>query len=162
MKVNACSDEVYFFVKAESGADPVRLMIRAKNVPIMTGKRRTMNINTNDLMNLLDQAVRLTVHQTVRELRKNGFLRENDSIAYESTQNLLKAHFDAIKEGEPGNPEVYQALESLSQDEYHNIIYLYYYKGMTIEGIAEAYDCDPTTIQRNKKRLCIEISKKIG
>lgn len=22
MKVNACSDEVYFFVKAESGADP--------------------------------------------------------------------------------------------------------------------------------------------
>lgn len=121
-----------------------------------------MNINTNDLMNLLDQAVRLTVHQTVRELRKNGFLRENDSIAYESTQNLLKAHFDAIKEGEPGNPEVDQALESLSQDEYHNIIYLYYYKGMTIEGIAEAYDCDPTTIKRNKKRLCIEISKKIG
>ena len=45
----------------------------------------------------------------------------------------------------------------MKDDDYFDIIPLYYFTGNTIEHIASGYDVDISTITRNKKRLCYEI-----
>ena len=115
----------------------------------------------DDIIKLLDSAVKLTVHETVAELRKSGFLTSPDKMAYKVAAQKIQEHFAALKAGEQGDSDVDIALRAISRDEYRNILRLYYYNGMTIEQIAEVYDCDPCTITRNKKRLCLEVQKKL-
>lgn len=45
------------------------------------------------------------------------------------------------------------ALEIIKGDPYYEIITMYYFEKKTREDIAEHFDCDPSTISRNKKRL---------
>lgn len=45
------------------------------------------------------------------------------------------------------------AIATLKDDPYHNLINLRYFKGFTREEIAEYYDCDVSTVNRNKNRL---------
>lgn len=115
----------------------------------------------DDIIKLLDSAVKLTVHETVAELRKSGFLSSPDKMAYKVASQKIQEHFAAIKAGEPGDKGIETAMRAISRDEYRDVLRLYYYNGMTIEQIAEFYDCDPCTITRNKKRLCLEVQKKL-
>ena len=115
-----------------------------------------------DIIKLLDSAVKLTVHETVAELRKSGFLTSPDKMAYKVAAQKIQDYFAAIKAGEPGDKDIRTAInQSISRDEYKNVLKLYYYDGKTIEQIAEVYDCDPCTITRNKKRLCLEVQRKL-
>ena len=45
------------------------------------------------------------------------------------------------------------ALDQLKEDSYFDIIPMKYFQRQTMEAIAEALDCDVTTIRRNKNRL---------
>ena len=121
----------------------------------------TYAVEKNDLMELLEEAVKLAVHETVRELRKGGFLRAQDELAYQSAAAEIKRYYEAIKNHAPYHSRVKEAVESIQGDEYANIIRLYYCDGYTISDIAAVYGCEPSTITRNKKRLCIEIYKRI-
>lgn len=50
-----------------------------------------------------------------------------------------------------------RALETIKEDRYYNIIPFKYWDGMTMEEIAEKFDCEDKTIRRNKNRLVNKI-----
>ncbi len=46
-----------------------------------------------------------------------------------------------------------RALDTIKSDKYYEIINMKYFKEMTMEAIAEHYDCEDKTVRRNKNRL---------
>lgn len=100
-----------------------------------------------------EKTVKLIVKETIKELRKTGYLKRSDDIAYSEISSRL---FDYFKNPE-SDPEVGNALESIKGDQYYNIIPLYYRNRLTIDWIAEDFNCEISTITRNKKRLCLKI-----
>lgn len=50
-----------------------------------------------------------------------------------------------------------RALEVIKDDKYHDIIPLKYFDGMTLDDIAEKFDCEEKTVRRNKNRLVNKI-----
>lgn len=116
-------------------------------------------VEINDLEKLLESAVKLTVHETVAELRKSGLLSTPDKMAYKVAAQKIQSHFDAISAGGQGDKQIAEAIKEI-KDEYQGILKYYFSDHMTIEKIAEIYDCDPCTITRNKKRLCLEVYKR--
>ena len=45
------------------------------------------------------------------------------------------------------------AIECLKGDQYYDLIRLRYFEGCSREDIAEYFDCDVSTVNRNKNRL---------
>lgn len=114
-------------------------------------------VTKEELIDLLAVAVQMTVRETVAELRKSGFLRVNDTQAYKSIASQLYTFFSAISDGKDYDHKMTDALKSIRDDPYYLIIVLYYREKKTIEQIAEIFDCEISTITRNKKRLCLEL-----
>lgn len=112
-----------------------------------------------EVVGLLSDVIRLTVRETIAEMRKMGFLNRDERQAYKSVSRKLYAHFEAISKGEDGDPDITEALDSLIDDDYFPVLLYYYEDRMTVEQIAEAYDCEVSTITRNKKRLCLLIDQ---
>jgi RNA polymerase sigma factor (sigma-70 family) len=50
-----------------------------------------------------------------------------------------------------------RALEPVKDDRYYDIIPMKYFDGMTIEDIAERFECEEKTVRRNKNRLVNKI-----
>lgn len=114
-------------------------------------------VNKDELIKLLDEAILLTVRETISELKKTGYLRKDDKQVYKSVSRQLRAYFGALLDGEPADPEMTRALDAIIDDDYFPVLLYYYQDGYTIEKIAEIYDCEVSTITRNKKRLCLTI-----
>lgn len=108
-----------------------------------------------DILELLEEVIRATVRETVSELRKTGYLRENDKLAYKSMADKLRSYFEAVSDGKRADPAVKEALADIADDYYFPVIILYYRERKTIEQIAEIYNVEVSTITRNKKRLCL-------
>ena len=102
---------------------------------------------------LTEGDVKLIVRETIKELKRNGYLKRSDDIAYSEISARL---FEFFKHPE-GDPDIGNALERIKGDDYYNIITLYYRDRLTIDWIAEDFNCEISTITRNKKRLCLEI-----
>lgn len=100
-----------------------------------------------------EKTVIMIVKETVRELRKTGYLKRSDDIAYSEISSRLFEYF----KNPDSDPEVGKALESVKGDQYYNIIPRYYCDRLTIDWIAEEFHCEISTITRNKKRLCLKI-----
>lgn len=115
------------------------------------------NTKKEEVFGLLSEVIRLSVRETISELRKMGFLNRDERQAYKSVSRKLYDYFDAISAGESGDPDIADALDSLIDDDYFPVLLYYYEDRMTVEQIAEAYDCEVSTITRNKKRLCLLI-----
>lgn len=112
-----------------------------------------------EVVGLLSDVIRLTVRETIAEMRKMGFLNRDERQAYKSVSRKLYAHFEDISAGGDGDPEITEALDSMIDDDYFPVLLYYYEDRMTVEQIAEAYDCEVSTITRNKKRLCLLIDQ---
>lgn len=107
----------------------------------------------------VEKIIRVTVRETVAELQKYGFLRPQGDVSYKSISDKLNA-FYAPNTGEISAEErkrIEDALYAIDVDEYAIIIPLYFRDHLTIEKIAEELDREPSTITRNKKRLCLKI-----
>lgn len=93
-----------------------------------------------------------TVQKAIAELKAAGFIKDVRSVVHKEISGRLKNYY----KGAP-DPKLKDALEQLKDDDYFDIIPLYYFSGNTIEHIASGYDVDVSTITRNKKRLCFEL-----
>lgn len=100
-----------------------------------------------------EKAVIMIVKETVKELRKTGYLKRSDDIAYSEISSRL---FEYFKKPD-SDPAVGIALENVKGDQYFKIIPMYYRDRVTIDWIAEEFNCEISTITRNKKRLCLKI-----
>ena len=104
------------------------------------------------------EEVREIVRETVDELRRKGLLRIRDEgQAYGDIAEVLKRYYET---GE-GSEALIQALGEIRDDQYGDVIPLYYSYGYTIDKISEAYGVEVSTVVRNKKRLCMEIWRRI-
>ena len=98
-----------------------------------------------------------TINETIKALKKQGLLNLDQYQRYDEAQARLFAYYQNDMQDE----EITKALLRLQNDRYIDIIPLFYYAQNSIEHIASLYDVDTSTIVRNKKRLCLEISKYI-
>lgn len=101
--------------------------------------------------------INTTINETIKELKKQGLLNLDQYQRYAEAQARLFAYYQNDLQDE----EITKALLRLKNDRYIDIIPLFYYAQNSIEHIASLYDVDTSTIVRNKKRLCLEISKYI-
>lgn len=91
------------------------------------------------------------VRETVKEMLRNDLVKTND---YQEASAVLAEHYQIAK-----REDVAAALQKLGKDPYISILPLYFGKGYTIEELAEKFDCETSTISRNKKRLCLAVFK---
>lgn len=98
---------------------------------------------------VIDEAVAATI----RELRKNGYLRRYDEVACSEISIRLHNYY----RDPAADPAVKDALDAIKADPYFDIIPQYYQQKLTLDWIAEGYHCEFTTISRNKKRLCLKL-----
>lgn len=101
--------------------------------------------------------IRDIVRETILELSRNGLVKSFNDIAYAEITSILKTYY----ESGAGDEAITAALQAVSGDQYFKIIRLYFGCEYTIEAIAEKLEVDISTIVRNKKRLCMEIYKRL-
>lgn len=93
------------------------------------------------------------IQSTIQGLKAQGI------ISPDAPLRLTTSRLHDYYKNDMQDADITRALERLKEDRYIDIIPLYYYSHNTIEHIASLYDVDVSTITRNKKRLCKEISK---
>ena len=102
---------------------------------------------------LTEKEVKIIVKATIDELRKSGYLKRSDDIAYSEVSARL---FEYFKHPD-SDPVINSALDRIKGDRYYSIITMYYRDRYTIDWIAESFGCEISTITRNKRRLCLKI-----
>ena len=102
---------------------------------------------------LTEETVKEIVKTTVRELRKNGLLKRGDDVAYSEISERLFEYYQNPER----DSEMAEALERIKSDYYFEIIPKYYSEKYTIDWIAEEFQCEISTVTRNKKRLCLRL-----
>lgn len=106
---------------------------------------------------VIEDIIHTTVKQTIRELVQEEYIKDSSDIMYSESSKLL---FNYFKNGSR-DIKITKALEDFKHDSYLDVLYLYFQDHCTIENIAELLNVDVSTIVRNKKRLCLEIYKRI-
>ncbi|MBR2561436.1 MAG: hypothetical protein IKF16_01375 [Lachnospiraceae bacterium] len=99
--------------------------------------------------------IRDVVVETVKELRNSGLLRRQDDVAYAEMAVRLYEYYKAPDRDE----KMGEALRKIHGDYYFRILPDFYWDQKTIEQIAASFDCEVSTITRNKKRLCLHLAR---
>lgn len=105
---------------------------------------------------MLQEDVKNIVIATVDVLLKDDMIKNGDQIMYERMSLQLREHYNTP------NRVIAEALDKLKDRRYYDVLRLYYKDNLTLEQIAELYNCDICTITRNKKQLCIKLFKIIN
>lgn len=104
------------------------------------------------------EIIEAAVRACFEEMIMSGALKNNKDIAYKKTSKMLHSYFSEGPDPElPEDKLLESALINVRNDPYFGIIENYYRDGKTIEEISELRGVDPSTITRNKKRLCLLI-----
>ena len=97
--------------------------------------------------------VRMIVKMVISEMLDQDLIQKDDYvIAVEMINKHFKGEF---------NSDVYEAIKSLRGDKYYEVLPLYFQNGFTLEKLAEEFNCETSTISRNKKRLCMEVLRRV-
>ncbi len=100
------------------------------------------------------EQVREVVKITIEELTKSKLLTTDN---YQAVLKIVEPKlYNFFNNRGDGNGIGY-TLNSLSDDQYIDIIFLQYRDTKTLEWIAEYFSVDVSTIKRNKKRLIYKI-----
>ena len=100
----------------------------------------------------VQEIVKIAIRETVKELRREGLLNDDFKQAIYVIEQRLKAYYA----GKP-DERLAEALDSLRNDMYFDIIPMYYFNRYTIENISEKLHSGVATVHRHKKRLLIEL-----
>lgn len=102
---------------------------------------------------MTESEVKQIVKETIIELKKQGFLKDDESLKYAEAASMIKRYYT---EGET-DISIRTALKTISSDPYSKLIPLAYDYGYSNLQLAEVFGVDVTTVKRNKKRLCLQI-----
>lgn len=105
----------------------------------------------------VEEIINNTVNQTVLKLKMAGLMKDDGKTAAQKTEELLK-NYNAFKQSEQPYTiklvnQIDNAVNTIADDPYIDIIKLYYFEGVTIERVAEQINCSVRTVSRNKNRL---------
>lgn len=105
-----------------------------------------------------------TVNATVAKLKLSGLMKDNGLTAFQKTEKALRL-YRSIQSGHSENgisdkfvELIDEALKTLENDMYYDVIPMTYFEGMTREQVAEYFDTTVTTISRHKVRLINKIT----
>jgi len=110
-------------------------------------------------MELTEEKITEIVKLTISEYRRQEGLegsRGKRTVEYQEAIRMIAEYYSGR-----GNKKVGEALNEISRDAYFKILPKYFRDGMTIDQLAIAFDCEPVTISRNKKRLCLEVLRRV-
>ena len=79
----------------------------------------------------------------------------------ESVENAVQKINCAIQTTVQGIAMIDKALASISSDPYYEIIKMRYFEGRTLEDIGVYFNCDHSTISRNKSRLVKDLAMRL-
>lgn len=120
-------------------------------------KRGDILIDKNEIQQIIND----TVNSTVLKLKMAGLMKDDRKTAYEKTEELLRNYNAFKKSDQPYTiklvKKINDALDTIIDDPYYDIIPMYYFENETREIMAEYFDTTVTTISRNKTRLINKI-----
>lgn len=106
-----------------------------------------------------------TVNTTVLKLKMAGLMRDDRRSAYQKTEELLRNYKEFKESDQPYTQKLVakidEALDSIKNDIYYDIIPLTYFEDETRENIAERFNTTERTISRNKGRLISQLKVKL-
>ena len=106
-----------------------------------------------------EELIKQTVDYTIVRLKLSGLMKNNNQNAFQKTEQVLR-NYEELKRShsEDGTANKFvniisDALKSIEDDDYYDIIPMIYFEGRSREEVAEFFDVTVTTISRNKTRL---------
>ena len=118
-----------------------------------------------ELQHLINDTVHKTVDETVYKLSTRRLLKDDSKTGIEKIEELLRYYPTAKKLNDKYaqriTAQLDAALSDIKDDPYYNIIVMTYFNDDLRETIADVFGTSVTTISRNKKRLLIELEKRI-
>lgn len=106
------------------------------------------------------EKVKEIVRQTIDELFARNMIKCDDELSYKYMSKQLRMYYkDKLNWIE--RKTIGEALREIESDQYYGIMIMCHEKEMTIEEISEKMKCDIRTVARNKKRLTMEVYRKI-
>lgn len=105
-----------------------------------------------------EQTIKKIVKETLKTVKTWGWLRDSSEIEYIEAANLLIGFFKKTETSE----EIKNAVERLKVDPYFDILPMYFEKNMSLSKIADVLGVEPSTVARNKKRLCTLFYRQIS
>ena len=123
----------------------------------MSNKSKTPELRLmgkTDIQSIIDD----TVNATVLKMKMAGLLKDNRRTAIEKLEELLRNYpvFKNIHDKEYTVKlvaKIDEALKTIENDPYYDVISMFYFNRMTREDIALEFNTSVTTISRNKTRL---------
>lgn len=102
-----------------------------------------------------------TVNTTVLKLKVAGLMKDNRKTAFQKTEEILRSYNAFTLSNQPQTKKlllrINEALGTIKDDPYYDLIRLIYFEGRTREEAADYFDTSVTTISRNKSRLINKI-----
>lgn len=103
------------------------------------------------------EIIQETVNETIFKLKLAGMLKEQSLDAYQKCEELLR-NYETIRASEDPQAKhltqkIDEALLTIANDPYYEVIIQYYIKGLSRDYIADMFNTTGTTITRNKARL---------
>lgn len=125
----------------------------------LTGKIAITEMSSIDLQKLIDD----TVNATVLKMKMAGLLKDDRKTAIEKVEELLRDYpvLKTIHDKEYTVKLVARiddALETIKNDPYYDVIRLFYFENQTRENIAYEFGSSVTTISRNKTKLLNQLA----
>ena len=106
-----------------------------------------------------------TVNTTVLKLKMAGLMRDDRKTAYQKTEELLRNYNAFVASDQPYTQKLVkkidEALKSIEDDFYYEIIPMIYFNENTREAVAEYLDTTVTTVSRNKTRLVNKLKARL-
>lgn len=110
------------------------------------------------------QLIEMTVKHTVAELKRAGLIRENKLNSFQKTEKILYEYpkmkhnvteyqFEDMTVTREFVRLIDDALKTIQDDAYYDIIPLKYFEGKTHEQIAEHFDVQPAAISKQRTKL---------
>lgn len=152
---------------AQKTAEKVTAELKRKNL-IVEGKQTPFQKTETLLFNYPNfiEVIR-TKEEQIEEIRKYGLRQKSSSVTsfsggdgfievetdLEKVETKIQAIQDSISVTRGFVDIIDEAIETLADDKYFDLIRLRYFEGYSREDLAEYFDCDVKTVTRNKNRL---------
>lgn len=105
----------------------------------------------------IEKIIAETVNTTVLKLKLAGLMKDNRKSAFQKTEEILRNYNGFTLSDQPQTKKLLHrlndALSTIIDDPYYDLIKLIYFDGESREYAAEYFDTSVTTISRNKTRL---------
>lgn len=104
--------------------------------------------------------IQQTVDATIKKLKHNGMLKAQNTDSYARTEDVLRRYPNLECES-PLLMKIEEALDSVREDQYYDIIVFSYFDGICREEVGYLMNVTPRTVTRHKRRLVEQIRDRL-